>query len=103
MLDAQAKQEYRRRLRELNEELEDQRELDAHQRAEQIESEIDFLSREIARAVGLGAVPGSGTYHQRAIPAQALTIGPFADSYAFSSSIARCARCYSPASFVPTY
>ena len=54
MLDAQAKQEYKRKLRQLNEELEDQRERGNHQRAEQVESEIDFLEREIARAVGLG-------------------------------------------------
>ena len=54
MLDAQAKQEYQRQLRELNEVLEDQRERGNHQRAEQITSEIDFLEREIARAVGLG-------------------------------------------------
>ena len=54
MLDAQAKQEYKRQLRELNEELEDQRDRGNLERAEKIESEIDFLNREIARAVGLG-------------------------------------------------
>lgn len=54
MLDTQAKQDYKRQLRELNEDLEDQRERGNHQRAEQVESEIDFLEREIRRAVGLG-------------------------------------------------
>ena len=43
MLDARAKQEYKRKLLELNEELEDQRERGNHKRAEQITSEIDFL------------------------------------------------------------
>ena len=54
MLDAQAKLEYKRELVELNDELADQRERGNHQRAEQIESEIDFLNREIRRAVGIG-------------------------------------------------
>jgi tetratricopeptide (TPR) repeat protein len=54
MLDAQAKQAYKRKLRELNEELEDQRERGDLERAERTESEIDFLNREMARAVGLG-------------------------------------------------
>jgi hypothetical protein len=54
MLDAQAKQEYKRKLRDLNEDLEDQHERGNHERAEQIAAEIDFLNREIARAVGLG-------------------------------------------------
>ncbi len=54
MLDAQAKQAYKRKLRELNEELEDQHERGDLARAERIESEIDFLNREMARAVGMG-------------------------------------------------
>ena len=54
MLDGKAKQDYRRRLVELREELEDARELGNEERAEGIESEIDFLAREISRAVGLG-------------------------------------------------
>lgn len=54
MLDAKAKQEYKRRLIELRERLEDQRELGNQERAAEIESEIDFLAREISRAVGLG-------------------------------------------------
>lgn len=54
MLDGKAKQDYRRKLVELREELEDARELGNDERAAEIESEIDFLAREISRAVGLG-------------------------------------------------
>ncbi|MGC2493764.1 ATP-binding protein [Candidatus Binatus sp.] len=54
MLDAKAKQDYHRRLVDLREELDDLRERGDETRAAQIESEIDFLHREIARAVGLG-------------------------------------------------
>ena len=54
MLDAKAKQEYQRRLIELREELEDLRERGDEKRGVQVETEIDFLHREIARAVGLG-------------------------------------------------
>ena len=54
MLDQQAKREYKRRLVELSEEFEGLRERGANQRAEEVRSEIDFLKREIVRAVGLG-------------------------------------------------
>jgi tetratricopeptide (TPR) repeat protein len=54
MLDGKAKQDYKRRLVELREKLEDANELGNGQRAAEIESEIDFLAREISRAVGLG-------------------------------------------------
>lgn len=54
MLDAKAKQEYQRRIVELREELEVLRERGDEARAARVESEIDFLLREIARAVGLG-------------------------------------------------
>ena len=54
MLDAQAKQEYRRRLGELREELAELRERGDHERGEKVETEIDFIEREIVRAVGLG-------------------------------------------------
>jgi predicted ATPase len=54
MLDAQAKQAYKRKLRELNEEFEEERERGNHERAEQLKSDIDFINRELARAVGLG-------------------------------------------------
>ena len=54
MLDAKAKQEYQHRLIELREDLEDLRERGDETGAAEVESEIDFLHREIARAVGLG-------------------------------------------------
>ncbi len=54
MLDEQAKVAYRRRLSELREELEEAKELGKVERAEQTEQEIDALTRELSRAVGLG-------------------------------------------------
>jgi predicted ATPase len=54
MLDTRAKQDYRRRLDELREELEDLRDRGASERAEKVESEIEFIKRELARALGLG-------------------------------------------------
>ena len=53
MLDAKAKRDYKSRLIELREQLEDALELGNGERAAEIESEIDFLAREISRAVGL--------------------------------------------------
>jgi tetratricopeptide (TPR) repeat protein len=54
MLDEQAKAAYRRRLSELREELDEAKEFGNVERAEQAEQEIDALSKELARAVGLG-------------------------------------------------
>src|SRR5208283_5471814 len=54
MLDEQAKVAYRRRLSELREELDEAKELGNVERAEQAEQEIDALTRELSRAVGLG-------------------------------------------------
>jgi uncharacterized membrane protein len=54
MLDEQAKDAYRRRLSELREELEEAKELGNVERAEQAEVEIDALTKELSRAVGLG-------------------------------------------------
>jgi predicted ATPase len=54
MLDEQAKVAYRRRLSELREELEEAKEAGNIERAEQAEAEIDALTRELSRAVGLG-------------------------------------------------
>jgi len=53
-LDRQAKQEYRRRLVELEETLADLKKRGDVNQAAEAESELDFLKREIARAVGLG-------------------------------------------------
>jgi hypothetical protein len=54
MLDEQAKVAYRRRLSDLREELEEAKEAGNVERAEQAEEEIDALTRELSRAVGLG-------------------------------------------------
>ena len=54
MLDDQAKVAYRRRLSELREELEEAKEVGNVERAEQAEEEIDALTKELSRAVGLG-------------------------------------------------
>ncbi|MBV8137653.1 MAG: AAA family ATPase [Deltaproteobacteria bacterium] len=54
VLDDQAKREYRQRLSELREELEEAKGLGKAERAEELEAEIDALTRELARAVGLG-------------------------------------------------
>ena len=54
MLDEQAKVAYRRRLSDLREELDEAKERGNVQRAEQAEQEIDALTRELSRAVGLG-------------------------------------------------
>ena len=53
MLDASAKSAYRSRLTQLRQELEEAKELGNLDRAEKAESEIDKVSRELARAVGL--------------------------------------------------
>ncbi len=54
MLDDEAKASYRRRLVELRELLGDAREIGNIERAAELEDEIDALTRELARAVGLG-------------------------------------------------
>src|ERR1700756_2440152 len=54
MLDDQAKSAYRRRLSELREEFEEAKELGNVERAERAEQEINALSKELSRAVGLG-------------------------------------------------
>jgi tetratricopeptide (TPR) repeat protein len=54
MLDDQAKASYRKRLSELREELDEAKELGNVDRAEQAEQEIEALTHELSRAVGLG-------------------------------------------------
>jgi tetratricopeptide (TPR) repeat protein len=54
MLDEQAKAAYRRRLSELREELTEAKELGKVERAEKAEQEMDALTAELSRAVGLG-------------------------------------------------
>lgn len=53
-LDAKAKQAYRERLKELREALEEAHELNDPGRALKSEKEIEHISRELARAIGLG-------------------------------------------------
>jgi tetratricopeptide (TPR) repeat protein len=54
VLDAQAKESYRRRLAEIEADSEDARALGDTDRAAQADSERDFIVRELARAFGLG-------------------------------------------------
>jgi tetratricopeptide (TPR) repeat protein len=54
MLDARAKDAYRRRLAEIEEDIEQAHELGDAERIAQADAERDFLLRELARAVGLG-------------------------------------------------
>jgi hypothetical protein len=54
LLDAPAKEAYRRRLAEIDEDVEEARAMGNDERAAQGAAERDFLVRELARAVGLG-------------------------------------------------
>jgi tetratricopeptide (TPR) repeat protein len=54
VLDAQAKQAYRRRLAEIDEDIDEAETLGDTERATQAAAEREFLIRELARAVGLG-------------------------------------------------
>lgn len=54
LLDGRAKEAYRRRLSEIEFDLEEARSLGDTRRAEQANAERDFLLRELSRAVGLG-------------------------------------------------
>ena len=54
MLDARAKDAYRRRLAEIDDDIEQARAIGDGERAAQADAERDFLVRELSRAVGLG-------------------------------------------------
>jgi hypothetical protein len=54
MLDEQARQDYRRRVSALQEELEEAEELADLGRIDSLRAEIDFITRELSRAFGLG-------------------------------------------------
>ena len=54
MLDPAARDAYKRRLEDLRDALEEARRFNDPERAERAEREIEFLSDELARAVGLG-------------------------------------------------
>ena len=54
ILDAQAKEAYRRRLAEIDEDIDEAQAAGDAERAAQADAERDFLIRELAGAVGLG-------------------------------------------------
>jgi non-specific serine/threonine protein kinase len=54
LLDAQAKTEYKRRLDDLREELEEARRFHDPARAAKIQAELEFLTDQLAAAVGMG-------------------------------------------------
>jgi tetratricopeptide (TPR) repeat protein len=54
VLDAEAKESYRRRLAELDDELEEARSWNDHERTARLAGERDFIASELGRAVGLG-------------------------------------------------
>jgi tetratricopeptide (TPR) repeat protein len=64
LLDAQAREAYRRRLHELEEDLEEARSWNDSERAARAEQEIDALTAELAQAAGLGG-------RDRALPSSA--------------------------------
>jgi tetratricopeptide (TPR) repeat protein len=75
LLDARAKAAYRRRLAEIDEDIEEARAAGDHERAAQAEAERDFLIRELARAVGLGGrdrTAGSASERARASVTRAI-------------------------------
>src|SRR5271155_4969365 len=107
MLDEQAKAAYRRRLSDLREEMEEAKERGNVERAEQAEQEIDALTRELSRAVGLGgrnrrAISAS----ERARQSIAKTIKSVLDRIAQSDAalgdlLSRCIRTGSFCSYQP--
>ena len=70
MLDARAKDAYRRRLAEIDDDIEQARTIGDADRAAQAETERDFLVRELARAVGL-----SGRDRRAASPSERARAG----------------------------
>jgi hypothetical protein len=54
ILDARAKEEYRRRLRDLDEDLEEARSWHDAERVSKLEAEVDAITDELRRSVGLG-------------------------------------------------
>jgi hypothetical protein len=107
MLDHQAKATYRRRLSELREELEEAKELANVERAEQAEQEIDALTRELARAVGLGGRSRrAGSASERARQSVAKTIKSVLERIAQSDAatgdiFSRCIRTGTFCSYQP--
>lgn len=70
LLDTRAKEAYRRRLAEIDEDIDDARSMGDADRAAQADAERDFLVRELARAFGLGGRDRhAGSASERARPA----------------------------------
>jgi hypothetical protein len=69
LLDAQAKEAYRRRLADIEEDIEEAQAMGDDERSAQAQVERDFLVRELARAIGLGGrdrLAGSASERARA-------------------------------------
>ena len=107
MLDEQAKVAYRRRLSELREELEEAKESGNVERAEQAEQEIDALTLELSRAVGLGGRNRrAASASERARQSIAKTIKPVLERIAQSDAglgdiFARCIKTGTFCSYQP--
>jgi tetratricopeptide (TPR) repeat protein len=107
MLDEQAKSAYRRRLSELREELEEAKERGNVEHAEQAEQEIDALTRELSRAVGLGGRNRRGvSASERARQSIAKTIKSVLDRIAQNDAtlgdlLSRCIRTGNFCSYQP--
>lgn len=79
MLDARAKEAYRRRLTEIEEDIEEARAMGDIEREEQADTEREFLIRELSRAIGLGGRDrraGSVSERARVSVTRALRISP---------------------------
>jgi predicted ATPase len=107
MLDEQAKSAYRRRLSESHEKLEEAKELGNVERAEQAEQEIDALTTELSRAVGVGGRDRrAGSASNRARQSVAKTIKSVLDRIAQSDAalgdiLARCIKTGTFCSYEP--
>ena len=107
MLDDQAKAAYRRRLSDLREELEEAKERGHVERAEQAEQEIDALTRELSRAVGLGGRDRrAGSASERARQSIGKTIKAVLDRItqsdaALADILSRCVRTGNFCSYQP--
>jgi predicted ATPase len=107
MLDAQAKQEYRNRLVDLNREMEESQQRGAADRADELQSEIDFLKTELSRAVGLGGRSrraGSAAERARLSVTRAIRVALQRISghhEALGERLSRCVRTGSFCSYIP--
>ena len=107
MLDAQAKQEYRRRLVDLDQDMEEFRQKGDIDRADALQSEMDFLKTELSRAVGLGGRDrraGSAAERARLSVTRAIKVATqkISDHHeALGELLGRCIRTGSFCSYIP--